>query len=87
MVPVDYTGTVEDSTSGPYGPTNTVLIDEYGVWDQDLGSSVWGTVMVEAWCDGGDKDGRTYIVRLTAQDSAGNEASGEAIVTILHPSQ
>jgi len=86
MVSVDYAGPVEDTASGfLYGSGHTILIDEYGVLDQDLGSSLSGTVMVEAWCEGWDKDGRTYIFRFTAQDYAGNEGSGDAIVTILHP--
>ncbi len=86
MVLVDYSGTAEDALSGfPYGAINTVLIDEYGVFNQDLGSPLPGTVSVEAWCNGGDKDGRTYIFRLTAHDCAGNEASAEAVVTVLHP--
>ena len=86
MVPVDYSGTAEDSVSGVYSPTNTVLIDEYGVLDEDFGWRIEGTVMVEAWCNGTDKDGRTYIIRLTARDLAGNEASpADAIVTVLHP--
>ncbi len=86
MVPVDYSGTSEDLLSGfPSGAVNTVLIDEYGVFDQDLGFPLSGTVSVEAWCEGGDKDGRTYIFRLTAHDVAGHEASAEAVVTVLHP--
>jgi len=84
MVAVDYTGTAEDPMSGlPFGVTNTMLIDEYGVWDQDLGPSLSGAVSLEAWCNGNDKDGRTYIFRLTAHDYAGNETSVEAIVTII----
>ncbi|HUV56648.1 MAG TPA: S8 family peptidase [Dehalococcoidales bacterium] len=84
MVPVDYSGTAEDSLSGlPYAGTNTVLIDEYGVWDQDLGRELSGTVSVEAYCGGGDKDGRTYTIRLTAHDYAGNETSTDAIVTVV----
>ena len=41
--------------------------------------------MVEAWVNGNDRDGRTYIFRITARDYAGNETSVDAIVTILHP--
>ncbi|MFC2017405.1 S8 family peptidase [Chloroflexota bacterium] len=86
MVDVSYNGTAEDSGSGLYGTTNTVLIDEYGVFDQDLGSSLSGTVSVEAWCSGNDQDDRIYIFRLTASDYAGNEASVDAIVAVLHDS-
>ncbi len=86
MVPVDYSGTAEDATSGVRIVTfNTVLIDEYGVYDQDLGSSLSGTVQVEAWCEGWDKDGRTYIFRFTASDYAGNQASVDGIATVPHP--
>jgi subtilisin family serine protease len=86
MVDVDYSGTAEDLLSGVLTSSiNTVLIDEYGVFDQDLGSSLSGTASVEAWCDGSDKDGRTYIFRISARDYAGNQASAEAVVTVLHP--
>lgn len=85
MVDVDYSGTAEDSGSGIHGLPSTVLIDEYGELDQVLGSSLSGTVSVEAWCDGNDKDGRTYIIRLTAHDKAGHWVSADAIVTVLHP--
>ncbi|MFQ6122509.1 MAG: hypothetical protein ACE5LA_05565 [Dehalococcoidales bacterium] len=64
-----------------------MLIDEYGELDQDLGVKLSGSVAVEAWCSGSDKDGRTYIIRLSARDTAGNWASADAIVTVLHPSQ
>ena len=83
MVDVDYSGTAEDAASGICGSTNTVLIDEYGVLDQDFGSVISGTVSVEAYCDGGDKDGRIYTFRLTARDWAGHQASAEAIVTVI----
>ena len=83
MADVNYSGTVEESGSGLYGATSTVLIDEYGDLDQDLGSSLSGTVSVEVWCNGNDRDGRTYIFRLTARDYAGNQASVDATVTVL----
>ena len=82
MVEVNYTGTVEDPVSDVYGLPNTVLIDEYGELDQNLGSRLSGAVAVEAWCNGNDKDGRTYIIRITAHDVAGNEASADAIITV-----
>jgi subtilisin family serine protease len=83
LVSVSYSGTVEDSGSGQYWPPNTVLIDEYGVFDQDLGSSLSGQVHIEAYCSGGDKDGRTYIFRLTGRDIAGNWSSADAIVKVF----
>ena len=84
MVEVNYTGTVEDPVSGVYGLPNTVLIDEYGVCDQDLGSELSGVVSVEAWCLGSDKDGRSYTFRLTARDSAGNVGSIDGVAIVLH---
>jgi len=86
-VAIDYSGTAEDSTSGVlYSSASTVLIDEYGELDQNLGPNLSGRTTVEAWCEGYDKDGRTYIFRFTARDYAGNEApAAESIVTILHP--
>ncbi len=85
MVAVDYSGTAEDPLSGVYESlNNTVLIDEYGVYDQDLQWHMSGTVMVEAWVNGNDKDGRTYTFRLTARDLAGNWASPvDAIFTVI----
>ena len=70
--------------SGLYWLLNHALIDEYGELDQDLGSSRWGQVHIEAWCKGGDKDGRTYIFRFSACDLAGNETTVEATVTVFH---
>ena len=79
MVPVDYSGTAEDLLSGlDINTTNTMLIDSDGKFDQNLGSSLSGTVPVEAW----NKD-RTYTFRLTAHDSAGNMGSADAIVTVI----
>ena len=84
VVWINYRGTAEDSGSGTFSPFNTVLIDEYGDLNQDLGACPWGVVSVEGWCNGNDKDGRTYTVRFTAHDYAGNEATIDAIVTISH---
>lgn len=84
MVNVSYNGTAEDPFSGLSGPTNTVLIDEYGVYSQDLGSSLSGTVSVEQWASGNDQNGRTYTFRITATDLAGNQGSVDGITTITH---
>ncbi|MFH1775408.1 MAG: hypothetical protein ABH839_01950, partial [Chloroflexota bacterium] len=84
LIVIDYNGTVEDSISGVCGSTSTVLIDEYGEMNQDLGSDLSGAVSIEAWCDGKDKDGRIYIIRLTASDLAGNTTTTETTVTVSH---
>ncbi len=84
MVDIDYSGTATDPLSGLNTNTiNIMLIDEYGVLDQYLGSSLSSIASVEAWCNGNDRDGRTYIIRLTAQDLAGNEGYVDAIVTVI----
>ncbi len=84
MVWVNYSNTVEESGSRLYATPHTMLVDEYGELDQDLGTRQSGAVAVEAWCNGKDKDGRTYILRLSACDAAGNETTVEVTVTVLH---
>lgn len=83
MVPVNYTGTASDALSGIDGYSrNTMLTDEYGVYSQDLGSDISGTVYVEAWCQPNDSNGRTYTFVFTVQDHAGNQASAQAVATV-----
>ena len=84
MVWVNYSGTVKESGSRLSATPNIVLVDEYGELDQNLGSRLSGAVAVEAWCNGNDKDGRTYIIRLSACDTAGNETTVEVTITVLH---
>lgn len=84
MVWVNYSGTVEESGSRLCAAPHTMLVDEYGELDQDLGTRLSGAVAVEAWCNGNDKDGRTYIIGLSACDAAGNETTVEVTVTVLH---
>ena len=86
MAGVSYDGFAVDELSGLDFPYVIEMIDEYGVYDQDLGVKFSGSVIFETWGEGKDKDGRTYIIRLTTRDKAGNEAHADAIVTILHPS-
>ncbi|MDZ4247432.1 MAG: hypothetical protein U1D67_09980, partial [Dehalococcoidia bacterium] len=62
---------------------NTQIVDEYGDYTQDLGSSLQGTVYLEAWVRGNDQDGRTYTVQRTAWDLAGNVAYIEAVSTVV----
>ena len=84
MVWVNYGSTVTESGSRLCVTPHTMLVDEYGELDQDLGTRRSGAVAVEAWCNGNDKDGRTYILRLSACDAAGNETTVEVTVTVLH---
>ncbi|MBI2980301.1 MAG: hypothetical protein HYY41_05715 [Chloroflexi bacterium] len=82
MVNVSYNGMAADSLSGLY-EAHIVLIDEYGVYNQNLGSNLSGTFSVEAWCSGNDPNGRIYTFRLWATDLAGNQAAFDAETTIL----
>jgi len=86
MAGVTYNCFTEDYLSGLYFPYHITLIDEYGELDQDLGFEFSGPAIFKTWCEGKDKDGRTYIIRIAAWDKAGNEGHADAIVTILHPS-
>ncbi|UCD53952.1 MAG: hypothetical protein JSU76_03400, partial [Dehalococcoidia bacterium] len=79
---VAYNCFTEDYLSGLYFPYVIEMIDEYGELDQDLGFDFSGWVVVELWCDGADKEGRVYILRITASDRAGNEGHADAIVTV-----
>ncbi|MBI2980461.1 MAG: S8 family serine peptidase [Chloroflexi bacterium] len=81
MVSISYNGTAADSVSGLFS-VNTVLIDEYGEYSQDLGSNLSGTVSVEQHANGNDQNGRTYTFRLTATDMAGNQASIDGVATV-----
>lgn len=83
MVTLTYNGTAADALSGLFS-VNTVLIDMYGVYSQNLGSGLSGNVSVEAWVNGGDVNGRTYTFRLTGIDLVGNQATIDAVTTITH---
>lgn len=83
MFNISYNGTAVDPFSGIY-TVNTTLIDEYGVYSQNLGSSLSGNVSVEQWANGSDQNGRTYTFQLTATDFAGNQAILDAVTTVTH---
>ncbi len=81
MYNVSYNGTASDLGSG-ISVINTTLIDEYGVYSQDLGSNLTGIVSLERHKNTGDQDGRTYTFRLTVTDMAGNQSIVEAIARV-----
>lgn len=59
------------------------IADEYGTFSQTLfGTEV--TVPLEAWRQGGDKDGRTYTITAVATDLAGRQATATTIVSVPH---
>ncbi len=81
MMTLSYSGTAQDATSGLLS-THTVLIDEYGEYDHDFGGAIYGSYDVEQWVDKYDLDGRVYTVQLTVTDTAGNQATAQAICTV-----
>ena len=83
MFDISYNGTAADQLSGVY-TVNTTLIDEYGDYSQNLGSNLSGTVSVERHSNGNDQNGRTYTFRLTVTDTAGNQATIDAVTTVSH---
>lgn len=81
MFNISYNGTAVDTFSGIY-LVNTELIDEYGVYSQNLGANLSGTVSVERHYDSNDPDGRTYTFRLTATDLVGHQTTIDAVTTV-----
>lgn len=81
-VRIYYTGTATDAMSGMSAVPITTLIDEYGVYSQNLGYYMSGSVVVEAWCAPNDSDGRTYTFVVTGYDMAGNVGSAQAVSTV-----
>ena len=88
LVPVTFTGTVSDAgsrittvsfqTRDEYErvqPTGTAPVSDNGRFHI--------TVLLEAGRQGGDRDGRRYVITVSASDSAGNHttATGNAIVS------
>ena len=45
---------------------------------------LWGIVNLEAWYKGNDHYGCVYLFTAIALDAAGNEATSQATVTIIH---
>ena len=89
MVPVTFTGTVTDA-SGISAMTFSVS-DEYGAVQpsgrvalSDGRFSI--TVRLEASRRGSDRDGRRYVMRVSATDTAGNSSSRTTAVTVPHDS-
>ena len=81
MTNVSYEGKATDRVSGLY-QVQTELIDEYGLRSRNLGSSLSGTVPVEAWSDGNKQNRRTYTLKLTATDMAGNKATADDVTVV-----
>lgn len=82
MVPVVLDGSVITYGSEVREMTISVA-DEYGVFNQQ-GLKFGDTVLLEAWRDGNDKDGRVYTVTAVVKDQAGNVTTRSATVVVPH---
>jgi hypothetical protein len=82
MVPVTIYGAIDDNGVGLQDVTLNV-VDEYGVWNY-AGLELGSTVLLEAWRDGGDHDGRVYAITAVVTDNAGNRAAKSTNVVVTH---
>jgi hypothetical protein len=91
MVPVTISGKITDAGSGVDAHTAAYAVaDEYGQV-QPKGSvtlrpdrSYSFTIQLQASRNGNDKNGRQYIITVSAQDNAGNTGSAATGVTVPH---
>jgi hypothetical protein len=91
MVSVTISGRVTDPESGVNASTATYAVtDEYGLVHPSghitLGSngSYSFVIQLQASRNGDDKDGRQYIITVSAQDNAGNKGAAGTGVTVPH---
>lgn len=80
LVQINYSATESDSGSGLYTLPSHTLVDSLGVYTQNLGPYIQGSVYVEAWCTSVN---RTYTFRYSRYDAAGNLGYGEDVTTIV----
>lgn len=59
------------------------LTDEYGRYSYN-NLNFGGTVLVEAWRDGGDSDGRTYTVTAVVTRRDGSKTTTTTAVLVPH---
>jgi len=91
MIPVTITGAITDAGSDLDPSTATYAVtDEYGnvqpsaPFTVGLDSSYAVTIKLQASRNGNDKDGRQYIITVSAKDYAGNIGSAATSVTVPH---
>jgi len=82
MVPVVLDGNVVTYGSDIREMSISVA-DEYGTYNQQ-GLEFGDTVLLEAWRDGNDKDGRVYTITAVVTDQAGNVTTKSATVIVSH---
>jgi streptogramin lyase len=94
LVPVTISGTITDNELGGTGVNASTaayaVTDKYGLI-QPSGPITLGangsysfTIQLEASRKGDDKDGRQYIITVSAQDNAGNKGSAATGVLVPH---
>jgi hypothetical protein len=91
MVPVTIWGAITDSGSGVNAKTAAYAVrDEYGQV-QPSGPMILGLegsystiVSLQASREGSDKNGRQYIITVSAKDNADNLGSASTVVTVPH---
>jgi len=90
LVPIHVTGHVTDNLSGVASTVTYHVVDEYGQ-DEPSGTASVNSkgnysfvTYVQASRLGQDKDGRQYIIDVTASDLAGNLTTASDIVTVPH---
>jgi hypothetical protein len=90
MVPVTISGTIKDTESGVNTSTAAYAVtDEYGLIQPsghftilDASGRYSFTIQLQASRNGNDRDGRQYIITVSAQDKAGNKGSAATGVTV-----
>jgi hypothetical protein len=91
MVPVTITGAITDAGSDLDPSTATYAVtDEYGSvhpsapFTVGLDGSYAVTIKLQASRNDNDRDGRQYIITVSAQDYAGNTGSAATSVIVPH---
>jgi hypothetical protein len=82
MVEVMIGGSAGDAMSGLLSLVFKVT-DEYGKVEPPI-ANFGSSILLEAWRNGDDRDGRKYTIAVTAKDLAGNEATASTIVIVPH---
>jgi hypothetical protein len=82
LVPVTIAGNVVTYGSDIKDVTISVA-DEYGTYNLQ-GLKFGETVLLEAWRNGNDKDGRVYIITAVVADQAGNRTTKTTTVIVPH---
>ena len=82
MVPVTIAGGVEANGSDIKSVSISVK-DEYGKYEYN-NLTFGSTVMLEAWRNGNDTDGRKYTITVVVTDNGGITTAKTAMVTVPH---